>query len=157
MGYLINPIGFRVGQTSSWLDTWFVYKNFYPEFLHFILKIRVFLNCYLSSFPTEEDLDFANKEVISLFRSAVLYSHFRIIFNLTSVYISLYLYPGKFWDSFNIRERSQVRSKYLFSNFTNRSMLNRFDMSYKKFPSKKKNLFKKKENFFFKGWLFFSL
>jgi len=96
MGYLINPIGFRVGQTFGWVDTWFAYKEVYPEFLHFVLKIRLFLNCYLDSFPTEQDLDFADKTVNSFFRSAVLYSHFRIVFNLTSVYISLFLYPGKF-------------------------------------------------------------
>src|ERR1044071_1983767 len=96
MGYLINPIGFRVGHTSSWVDTWFAYKDFYPEFLHFILKIRGFLNFYLDSFPSETDLDKEKKDIQSLFRGAVLYSHFRIVINLTSVYISYFYIPVSF-------------------------------------------------------------
>jgi len=59
------------------------------------------LNFYFDSFPDEKDLDPALKSFNSLFRSAVLFSHYRIVFNLTSVYISLFLYPGRFWDSFN--------------------------------------------------------
>jgi len=148
MGYLINPIGFRVGHTSSWIDTWFSYKDFYPEFLHFVLKIRVFLNFYLDSFPTEEDLDWSKKDINSLFRSAVLYSHFRIVFNLTSVYISLYLYPGKFWDSFNERFRSKIRSKSLFSNFVIRKVVDRFNTTNRRFPFKKKFFYRKKKFFF---------
>lgn len=78
MGQLINPVGFRVGQTMSWVDIWFSYSDFYPEFLHFVLKIRLLLNYKLSSYPTVDDLDFS-KDVKSLFRSGILYSHFKIV------------------------------------------------------------------------------
>lgn len=139
MGYLINPIAFRIGQTQQWEDIWFSYKNYYPDFLHFVLKIRLFLNSILSSFPEMQDwikilrfkkaifrngvfviLDDAvieekapeNKFVYSknediqhvfkfpsLFKEAILYSHFRINFNLHTVFIALFVYPGKFWES----------------------------------------------------------
>jgi len=56
MGYLINPIGFRVGQTRNWEDTWFAYKNNYSDFLFFVLKIRIFLNNFLNSMPMGDDL-----------------------------------------------------------------------------------------------------
>lgn len=57
MGCLINPIGFRVGFTRDWEDIWFSYKFYYPEFLHFVLKIRFFLTNQFSSFPDLEELD----------------------------------------------------------------------------------------------------
>ena len=141
MGYLINPIGFRVGQTTGWVDTWFFYKNFYPEFLHFVLKLRVFLNFYLDSYPTEYDLSFGTKQSTSLFSGALLFSHYRIFFNLTSVYISLFLYPGKFWDSFyDIKSKKKNLKSFKFISFD----------FFKKELFFKNNLLKNKKLFFFK-------
>jgi len=46
MNCLINPIGVRIGHTRGWIDVWFSYSDFYPEFLHYVLKIRFFLTNY---------------------------------------------------------------------------------------------------------------
>lgn len=51
------PIGFRVGYTRDWEDVWFSYNYYYPEFLHFVLKVRLFLTDSFSSFPDPEALD----------------------------------------------------------------------------------------------------
>ena len=159
MGYLINPIGFRVGQTTGWVDTWFFYKNFYPEFLHFVLKLRIFLNFYLDSYPTEHDLSFGTKQSNSLFSGALLFSHYRIIFNLTSVYISLFLYPGKFWDSFyDIKSKKNFSKSFKFVSFDffKRELFlkNNFLKKSKLFFFFKKDL-KKKFKLFLKNYFFF--
>jgi len=115
MGYLINPIAFRVGHTTNWDSVWFAHREVYPEFLHFVLKIRFYFNNVLSSFPTVDDLDMTNKNIISLFRLGILYSHFRIIFDFTSVNISLFFYPGHFWANFNNVSKKKNRIGVLFS------------------------------------------
>jgi hypothetical protein len=65
------------------VDTWFAYYDFYPEFLHFVLKIRFFLNAALSSMPFSDN---------GFFEQSILYSHYRIVFNLTTVFVSLFYY-----------------------------------------------------------------
>jgi hypothetical protein len=66
--------------------------------------------------PSLEELDSKNNfSGTSLYRSAILYSHFRIIFNLSSVFISLFVYPGKFWDSFFQYKRAKNRFSNMFS------------------------------------------
>lgn len=62
MGYLINPIAFRIGHTREWQDLWFCYKNNYPEFLYFILKVRFVLNSVFNSYPTPTDFDYEKRD-----------------------------------------------------------------------------------------------
>lgn len=120
MGYLINPIGFRVGQTQQWEDVWFSFKSLYPEYLHFCLKIRLFLNGYLNSMPSLTDVasEYNKSDFPSLFNAAILYSHFRLTFTLNFVHIALYVYPGKYWDSFldkwTFRRFSSIFSKSMY-------------------------------------------
>lgn len=87
--------------------------------MHFVLKLRTFLNFYLDSFPTEQDMTLGEKNQNSLFSGAFLFSHYRIIFNLTSIYISLFIYSGKFWDSFyDYRlKRINMYQKFNFISF----------------------------------------
>jgi len=123
MGYLINPIGFRVGHTASWTDLWFTRKQAYPEFLHFVLKIRLFLNDSFLAMPGEEDADYTSdvyKYRLSLFRSSTLYSHFQIVFNLNLIYVFLFVYPGYFWDTFSesFRLRRRRYSNVLFKSLS---------------------------------------
>lgn len=98
MGHLINPIGYRVGQTTGWVDTWFAYSDFYPEFLHFVLKIRLYLNYRFSSISAVAE-SYEKNDKKSLYKTGILYSHYRIIFDLSSVFIALYVYPGYYWDT----------------------------------------------------------
>lgn len=117
MGHLINPIGFRVGQSRFWIDNWFAYNDFYPEFLHFVLKIRFFLNTVLCAIPSFEDLDWT-KSIKSLFRSAIIYSHFNINLNYYSIFLFLFYYPGKFWDNLMDRQPRRFSSyKFIFKSF----------------------------------------
>lgn len=92
MGYLINPVGFRVGQTRGWVDTWFAYYDFYPEFLHFVLKMRFFLNYFLSSMPDSDS---------GFFDDSILYSHFRIVLNISTVFVSLFYYNSTIMELVN--------------------------------------------------------
>ena len=40
MGQKVNPIGFRLGITTSWDSKWYAEKNRYTELLHEDVKIR---------------------------------------------------------------------------------------------------------------------
>lgn len=112
MGCLINPIGFRIGSTRDWEDVWFAYHSNYSEFLHFVLKLRFFLTNVFNSFPT--DLESYSKnvepfpwfknqrnELLTFFSKGVLYSHFRMVFNHTTMVVFIFLYPGQYWDFFH--------------------------------------------------------
>jgi hypothetical protein len=49
---------------------------------------------------------------------AILFSHFRIIFNLHSVEVFLFIYPGHFFDFFNdYAPRRKALSSYLSRNY----------------------------------------
>ena len=64
--------------------------------------------------PTIEDLDPTAKDVMSLFRSGILYSHFRINLDFSSVYVDLFFYPGQFWDSSYDRRKLDKRKRIQF-------------------------------------------
>ena len=40
MGQKVNPIGLRLGITTSWDSKWYAEKNRYTELLHEDIKIR---------------------------------------------------------------------------------------------------------------------
>lgn len=61
--------------------------------------------------PTIADLDPLNKEVQSLFRSGILYSHFRIKLDFSSLYVDLFFYPGQYWDGAYDSPRLDRRKK----------------------------------------------
>jgi hypothetical protein len=90
------------------VDTWFAYYDFYPEFLHFVLKIRFFLNAALSSMPFSDN---------GFFEQSILYSHYRIVFNLTTVFVSLFYYNTgimEYLNNYTYVSRF-VKDKYIFS------------------------------------------
>lgn len=92
--------------------------------MHYILKIRIFLN---SRFNSIENVESKEKK-FSLFKMATLYSHFKIIFNLNTVFIALFLYPGKYWDSFF--EKPFMKNKFSGAFARNMYWNNRFDEDY---------------------------
>jgi len=75
----------------------------------------------LSSFPEIVDLvdDYVNnskeEDNKSLFGMGVLYSHFRIIFNITNIFIYLHVYPGQYWDSVMEYKKHKFRFSGMFS------------------------------------------
>jgi len=83
VGHLVNPTGFRLGYIPSWLDTWFSHKETYPEFIHFVIKIRLFLDgLFVTSYKPFS-------------RNAFLFSHFRLTFTLSNIFIHIFFYPAK--------------------------------------------------------------
>ncbi len=43
MGQKVNPIGFRLGQTTTWSSKWFASKKNYAKYLHEDLAVRKFI------------------------------------------------------------------------------------------------------------------
>jgi small subunit ribosomal protein S3 len=43
LGQKVNPIGFRLGQTTTWVSKWFATKKNYSQLLHEDLSIRKFI------------------------------------------------------------------------------------------------------------------
>jgi hypothetical protein len=67
MGHLINPISTRIGKFLYWEDFWFVEHIYYPEYLHSLLKIKLYLIYFFET---------------SLFENnKILYSHFDFYVN----------------------------------------------------------------------------
>lgn len=65
MGYLINPISFRLGWSKDWQDVWFSDNLYYTDFFYSVLKIRLFLTYFLNIRKIESVAGF--------------YSHFRVV------------------------------------------------------------------------------
>jgi DNA-binding transcriptional regulator/RsmH inhibitor MraZ len=61
--------------------------------------------------PTLYDVasEFHKTNFPSLFKAAILYSHFRLIFTLHFVYIALFVYPGKYFEA--IADRLNFRPR----------------------------------------------
>jgi hypothetical protein len=43
MGLVLNPVAFRVGHSSSWMDAWYMHRMYYPEFLHNVLLLKTLM------------------------------------------------------------------------------------------------------------------
>jgi hypothetical protein len=82
MGHLINPISMRIGCVYDWEDCYFVEPIYYPEYLHIIFKIKLYLIYFFGSSPIENDL-------------AVFYSHFDVIKISKNLFVRIYFYHGK--------------------------------------------------------------
>jgi hypothetical protein len=82
MGHLINPISMRIGSVSSWEDVWYVKHIYYPEYLHIVLKIRLFL-IYFFSLSQVENL-------------GLFYSHFKLVKLYKNLCVNVYLYHSGF-------------------------------------------------------------
>jgi hypothetical protein len=78
MGHLINPISTRIGKFLYWEDFWFVEHIYYPEYLHSLLKIKLYLIYFFET---------------SLFENnKILYSHFDFLCQYRFLIIRVYLY-----------------------------------------------------------------
>lgn len=84
MGHLINPIAFRLGWTKNWCDSWYSELSYYPEFLHYILKIRLFLNSF-----------FFNQ---NFYNASILVSHFTLKFKSNKIFLDFFFYNGLYFE-----------------------------------------------------------
>ena len=81
MGHLINPTAFRLGWTLQWNDIWYASKAYYPEYLYFIYRVKLFLTYFFS-------LRFIEK-------CGYFYSHFDVAQKYNAIFINTYFYDGK--------------------------------------------------------------
>jgi len=82
MGHLINPVAMRIGWFSNWCDSWFSEFIYYPELLHLILKIRL----YITYFSSLEDFE----------KGGIGFSHFEIIYDSYFLLVRIFYYDGIF-------------------------------------------------------------
>lgn len=80
MGHLINPVAFRLGWFAGWCDSWYSDHLYYPEFLHDIFRVRLFLNYFFSLLLFE--------------KSALSFSHFEFFHKYTFLTLRVFYYDG---------------------------------------------------------------
>jgi len=80
MGLVLNPVAFRVGHSSSWMDAWYMHRMYYPEFLHNVLLLKTLM------FFLFYDLFFVEKYMY------FLYSHLNLILKDNRIFANIYVY-----------------------------------------------------------------
>lgn len=80
MGHLINPVAFRLGWFLRWHDSWFSEKFFYPEILHELFKVRLYVN-YFFSFKIFE-------------RRSIIFSHAEIFCRSKDFFVRVFFYSS---------------------------------------------------------------
>jgi len=80
MGLVINPIGYRIGYTKQWVDSWYLHRMNYPVFVHKSFELKLLLDYCLRRKPWR--------------RSFWVYSHINYYFFNDKFYISIYFYDG---------------------------------------------------------------
>ena len=81
MGHIVNAKSTRLGWSTIWCDQWYSERLFYPEFLHSMFRIKLYL-IYI----------FTRRH---FHKKAVFYSHFEILKYYKNIYVEVYYYSGK--------------------------------------------------------------
>lgn len=102
MGHLINPIGFRLGWFSGWCDSWFSDYVYYPEFLHDLFRVRLFLNFFFSLAVFE--------------KSSLTFSHFEFYHKYAFLAIRVFYYDGALMEGM-FAFQTDFRNSFLRSRF----------------------------------------
>jgi len=87
MGYLINPTAMRVGWFQSWNNSFYIDHLYYPQLLHIVLKLRVYL-LYLLNQPKWRGKKW-------------LYNNLIITYDYWGLKAHIYYYDGKLEDGWN--------------------------------------------------------
>jgi hypothetical protein len=113
MGHLINPVAFRLGWSKNWLDNYYVTNSYYPQFLHTILRLRLFLNYFFKQ-P-------------SLVKLGFFFSHFNIVNTLGVLGVHIFYYDGRLeaaWNNYlyasfplGLRHSLAVYDRFVFYKF----------------------------------------
>ena len=93
MGHLVNPVGMRIGKFVYWEDLLYKSNLYYPEFIHKIFKIKLFLTLFFCS------------EVFTI--KDIIFSNCAIIYQNKNLLIKIFLYDSKlehFLNSLNLEE-----------------------------------------------------
>ena len=81
MGHLINPSSMRLGSLNYWKDLVYINKLYYPEYLHMIFKMRLFL------------ISFFTFRIFEL--NEIIYSHFNFMRQNKNLIVKIYLYKTR--------------------------------------------------------------
>jgi len=81
MGHLVNPVSIRLGWVYSWENIYFCKNLYYPQMLHLIYKLKLFLLFCLRQYFLKITL-------------GVLFSHFHFIQKGRFFYISIFTYQS---------------------------------------------------------------
>ena len=84
MGYLINPTAMRVGWFQSWNNSFYIDNRYYPQLLHIVLKLRIYL-LYLLNQPKWRSKKW-------------LYNQLAINYDYWGINAHIYYYDGKLED-----------------------------------------------------------
>ena len=93
MGHLVNPVGMRIGKFVYWEDLLYKSSLYYPEFIHKIFKIKLFLTLFFCS------------EVFMI--KDIIFSNCSIIYKNKSLLIKIFLYDSKlehFLNTYNLED-----------------------------------------------------
>lgn len=82
MGHTVNPIAFRMGWASNWIDSFFVDRKYYPQYLHMLFRLRLFLH-------------FIFKQRWFEGKGGFFYSHFLLTKDYNSLALRVFFYDGK--------------------------------------------------------------
>jgi len=80
MGLVINPIGYRIGYTKQWNDSWYLHRMNYPVFVHKSLELKLLLEYCLRRRPWN--------------RSFWVYSHISYYYYNNKFFVSVFFYDG---------------------------------------------------------------
>lgn len=114
MGHLINPTGMRLGWFRNWVDVYFVEFRYYPEFLHALLRFRLYLDYFLKSKNFE--------------KSALFLSHFQFVKIRKFLSAKIFIYDGRleslwivicdyFTNEISYLKSKKVKLSYRLGNF----------------------------------------
>jgi hypothetical protein len=126
MGHLINPVAIRLGWFSNWCDSWFSDFSFYPEMLHHVFRIRIFLNYF-----------FFQEIFISW---GILFSHFVVHYKSGFLFVNIFVYDSSFINDFYVFYDDYLRLVYPnYKDFDNVEDVNNVDMKALKMKANDNN------------------
>ena len=100
MGYLINPTAMRVGWFQSWNNAFYIDNRYYPQLLHIVLKLRIYL-LYLLNQPKWRGKKW-------------LYNQLLITYDYWGLKAHIYYYDGKLEDGWrNYTEQALIYKSVL--------------------------------------------
>ena len=124
MGHLINPIAMRIGWFSNWCDSWFSEFHYYPELLHEIFKIRLYISYFFS-------LKFIEK-------SSLFLSHVEIFYQAGFLFTRFFYYNSSIF--FKLEDFFQQLREYILTARRRKFFLQRGSKGRRRYHRRKRGI-----------------
>lgn len=98
MGHIVNAKSMRIGRTTVWCDQWYSEKLYYPEFLHAILRLRLYCFYVFQTGIFE--------------KKGIFYSHFEILQIYKKYIVELFFYDGRLESEFEDFKMEYYKTYY---------------------------------------------